>query len=318
MAEVGLLRVRARVGDRARGLQSVRRRLELPPARQGAQQGLPLGGRRHCRPLRSLSAPDSLAGILERARSDPQGADVRVDLERRQPRRGRQGVLLLPRRDADRQLHEAALQVSARGVSVRTACRGEPPPRRRRHGVRAPGYRRVRWRPLLRHRHRVRESGPGGHLRPRRGVQSRGRRGGAPFPAAVVVQEHVGLGRGTRGKSDHHARQKQRRRPPVAGAHRRRLDCRLAAEPDVRVQARPAPPLRPAGRHAALHRQRNQRRNCLRSVRALGKPVHEGRVPPSDCGRRAVRQPRRRGHEGGACTTRPRCRAADLPCGTCV
>ena len=57
MAEVGPLRVRARVGHRARGLQRERRRVELPPARQGAQQGVPLGRGRHRRPLRPLPAP---------------------------------------------------------------------------------------------------------------------------------------------------------------------------------------------------------------------------------------------------------------------
>ena len=36
-----------------------------------------------------------------------------------QPRRGRQRVLLLPRRHADALLHEDALQVSASGVSLR-------------------------------------------------------------------------------------------------------------------------------------------------------------------------------------------------------
>ena len=38
---------------------------------------------------------------VERRRPDPQGADVRPDQRRGQPRRGRQGVLLLPRRHAD-------------------------------------------------------------------------------------------------------------------------------------------------------------------------------------------------------------------------
>ena len=45
---------------------------------------------------------------------------------RRQPRRGRQGILLLPRQHADALLHEVSLQVSAGGVSLRPADRGEP------------------------------------------------------------------------------------------------------------------------------------------------------------------------------------------------
>ena len=68
----------------------------------------------------------------------------------------------------------------------------------RRHGVRAARLRRVRRRPLLRHRHRVREGGSGRHLHPHRGVQPRARRRGAARPAAAVVPEHVGLGRRAR------------------------------------------------------------------------------------------------------------------------
>ena len=53
------------------------------------------------------------ARALERARPDPQGAALRPDRPRGQPRRGRQGVLLLPRRHADPLLHAGALQVPA-------------------------------------------------------------------------------------------------------------------------------------------------------------------------------------------------------------
>ena len=45
-----------------------------------------------------------------------------------QPRRGRQGVLLLPRRHADPLLHEDALQVSASGVSLRRPAESQWPP----------------------------------------------------------------------------------------------------------------------------------------------------------------------------------------------
>ena len=67
------------------------------------------------------------AGAVERPRSDPEGAAVRPDQQRRQSRRGRQGVLLLPRRDADAFVPQGALQVSAarrfptRSSSRRTA-----------------------------------------------------------------------------------------------------------------------------------------------------------------------------------------------------
>ena len=55
------------------------------------------------------------------ARSHPQGAPVRAHEQRGQPRRGRQGVLLLPRRDAHLVLREDALQVPAAGVPVRAS-----------------------------------------------------------------------------------------------------------------------------------------------------------------------------------------------------
>ena len=64
------------------------------------------------------------AGPLERARPDPQGAALRPLRTRGQPRRGRQGILLLPRRHADPLVHEDALQVSAGRVSLRAARRG--------------------------------------------------------------------------------------------------------------------------------------------------------------------------------------------------
>ena len=54
-------------------------------------------------------------------RPDPQGATLRPRPARRQPRRGRQGVLLLPRRHADARLHEDALQVPPGGVSRTTS-----------------------------------------------------------------------------------------------------------------------------------------------------------------------------------------------------
>ena len=53
------------------------------------------------------------ARAVERPGSDPQGAPLRPDQQRGQPRRGREGVLLLPRQHADPLVHEVPLQVSA-------------------------------------------------------------------------------------------------------------------------------------------------------------------------------------------------------------
>ena len=80
---------------------------------------LPLERGRPRRHLRPPSAHLLRARALERPRPDSQGAPLRPDRQRRQPRRGRQGVLLLPRQHAHAFLHEVPLQVPAGGVSLR-------------------------------------------------------------------------------------------------------------------------------------------------------------------------------------------------------
>src|SRR5207247_1502755 len=97
------------------------------------------------------------AGALERARPHPEGAPLRPDGPRGQPRRGREGVLLLPRRDAHALVPEGALQVSPARIPLHLAGRGEPPPREARRRVRAGRHRRLRRRPLLRRHRRVRQ-----------------------------------------------------------------------------------------------------------------------------------------------------------------
>ena len=108
-----------------------RRRLELLHPRPGALARLPLGRGRDRRHLRRAPAAVPRARAVERRRPDPQGADVRPDQQRGQPRRGRQGVLVLPRQHAHALLPEVPVQVSAAGVPVRrpasrpTARRGK-------------------------------------------------------------------------------------------------------------------------------------------------------------------------------------------------
>ena len=137
LAALGALSQRAAMGHGARGLQPGRHRLGLLPARSRPQPRLSLGRGRHRRLQRRPAAAVPRARAVERPRPDPEGAAVRPDQQRRQSRRGRQGALLLPRRHADALLPEDALQVSAGGVSLRAAGRGEPPPRHGRAGVRA-------------------------------------------------------------------------------------------------------------------------------------------------------------------------------------
>ncbi len=113
MEEVGPLPQRAPVGHRPRGLQRERRRLELLHPRPGPLARLPLGRGRPGRHLRRQAAALLRAGAVERQGPDPQGAALRPDQQRGQPRRGREGVLLLPRQHADPLVHEVPLQVSA-------------------------------------------------------------------------------------------------------------------------------------------------------------------------------------------------------------
>ena len=115
----------ARLGHGARRLQRRRRRVELLPARSRPLARLSLERRRPRRHLRPAPISVLRAGAVERPRSDSQGAAVWPDRQRGQPRRGRQGVLLLPRQHADALVHEISLQVSAGGVSRTSSCSKE-------------------------------------------------------------------------------------------------------------------------------------------------------------------------------------------------
>ena len=85
---------------------------------------------------------DGLAGICDRhqricfaialwnrPRPDPEGAPVRPHWQRREPRRGREGVLLLRRQHADALLHEIRLQVPAGAFPYADLVRRESPAR---------------------------------------------------------------------------------------------------------------------------------------------------------------------------------------------
>ena len=120
--------------------------------RPGALARLPLGRGRSRRHLRRQAAAVLRARALERQRPDPQGAAVRPDQQRRQSRRGREGVLLLPRQHAHPLVHEVPLQVSAAAYPYADLVETNRRARRARARVRAARYRRVRRRPLFRRR----------------------------------------------------------------------------------------------------------------------------------------------------------------------
>ncbi len=83
---------------------------------------VPLGRRRHRGPLRRRPAALPRPDALERTRPDSQGAAVRSRQRGGQPRRGREGAVLPPRRHADALVPEVPLQVPAGQVPVRSNC----------------------------------------------------------------------------------------------------------------------------------------------------------------------------------------------------
>ena len=109
----------AGLGLRPRGLQRRRRRLGLVPARPRPLARVPLERGRDGRHLGRVRAAQPGPGAVERPGPDPQGADVRADQQRGQPRRGRQGVLVVPRRGAQQRLAALALPLPAGGLPVR-------------------------------------------------------------------------------------------------------------------------------------------------------------------------------------------------------
>ena len=103
-----------------------RRRLELVPARPRPLARVPLERGRHGGHDRRLQPAVAGAGAVERPGPDPQGADVRAGRPRGQPRRGRQGVLVVPRRRPEQRLAALALPLPAGRVPVRGPGRDQP------------------------------------------------------------------------------------------------------------------------------------------------------------------------------------------------
>ena len=162
------------MGDGPRGLQPGRQRLGLLPARPVPVPGLPLGRGRPRRDLRRPAAPLLRPRAVERAGPDPQGAPLRPDQQRGEPRRGRQGVLLLRRLDADPLVHEIPLQVPAARVPVPGPPRDESEADARGARVRAARHGDLRRRPVLRRLRRVRQGRTGGRFSIRVSVHNRG------------------------------------------------------------------------------------------------------------------------------------------------
>ena len=106
-------------GNPREDYSAVRNRLGLFHARSCSLARLSLDRGRHRRHLRQSPAPVFRVRLLERTRSDSEGAPLRAGRPGRQSRRGRQGILLLPGLHSHALLHEVPVQISAVGVSVR-------------------------------------------------------------------------------------------------------------------------------------------------------------------------------------------------------
>ena len=240
------------------------------------------------------------ARALERARPDPEGAHLRADREPGQPRRGRQGVLVVPRRNAEPLLESLALPLSAGCVPVRAARRGERSARQAGPRVRAARHRRSSTttatgssRPTTRRPApttcsstvRVTNAGPDAD--------------DAPRAADRVVPEHVGL-RGRRGEAG-------------AQGRGRRSDDRAPVPRALELVADAAPD----GSRAGARSSATTRRTTSGSSAARAR-VPEGRHQrPRRLGLR-LGQPRWVRHEGGVLVSRrgrPGRRRSSCACG---
>ena len=201
------------------------------------------------------------AGALERQGPDPQGAAVRADQQRRQSRRGREGVLLLSRLHADPLVHEVPLQVSAGGVPVRRAGDDQSPDAAGTSSNTNCSTRACSTTtaistssssmPRPRRRHPDRD-----HRR-----QSRAGSGDVACAADAVVPQHLVVGRATANC-----------RPSPADADRRRWRWSRRTDPKLGTRY-----LLLRGRAvAAVHRKRNQHRSGC-SASPQRDAVREGR-----------------------------------------
>ena len=190
---MGAVPFRKAMGDGQGGLQRGRGRLEFLHPRPRPLPRLPLGRGRHRRDLRRQAAALLRTGPVERQGPDPQGAPLRADQQRGEPRRGRQGVLLLPRLDADPLLHEVPLQVPPGRLPLRRSRAHQRAAVEKGDGVRTDRHGRLRRRPLFRRLRGVRQGRTGRHPGAHHGPQPRARSCGTAPAADPVVPQRLGF-----------------------------------------------------------------------------------------------------------------------------
>ena len=217
-------------------------------------------------PVHPAPGPLLRARLLERRGPDPQGADLRAGRAGGQPRRGRQGVLVVPRRHPQPLLPEVALPLPAARLPLRRPGRGERPTRPDPARVRAARHRHLRRGPLLEDRGDLRQGRPDRPLPPDPRHQRGSGRSDPARAAAPVVPRHLVVGRPPR----------RRRTIQVDGGPDGDLIADHPRAGTYRLAAAPGPDgVRP---DAAVLRQRDQQPADLRRRgrrRAYPKDAHQ-------------------------------------------
>ena len=230
---------------------------------------------------------------------------------RGQPRRGREGVLLLPRHHADPLLHEVALQVPAARVSrTRSSSR-----RTAAAAAAGPEFELLdtgifdddRYFDIVR---RVREGDARGHRHPHRGLQPRAR--SRRRSTSCRTSGSATPGPGARTPAPSRSSPRELGRPGLRVPRRRRL-ARADPLPNLPFAYRLGPRHLYAapGGAPAVHRQRDERAARLRAGAQQPPALRQGRLPPPRRRRRGRRvNPARGRHQGLRSTTAAWCRPA--------
>ena len=238
------------------------------------------------------------ARALERARPDPQGAAVRADRPGGQPRRGRQGGLRLPRRDADRPYLKALYRYPQARVPVRRPRRRERAPRPRRARIRAGRHGRPR-------RATASSTSSSNTPRPARRTSSSGSRPRTAGPEAATLHLLPTLWFRNTWSWGHDPEQ-----PSIGLRPEPRGTGRPSLASHRRIGRLPAGH-RPRGAVAAFTEQRDERRAALRGAERA--PVRQGRLP---CGDRRGTGRRRRSRRTGTKAAAHRRPASSSPAAT--
>ncbi len=154
-----------------------------------------MGGGRPRRHLRRQAAALLRTRVVERRGLDHQGTPLRPDQQRGESRRGREGVLLLSRLDADPLVHEVPVQYPQSAYPYARDRRHQQGARAARTRVRARRHGGVRCESLLRRGRRIRKGVARRHPDPDHHPQSWTRARHPARAADALVPQRLVLGR---------------------------------------------------------------------------------------------------------------------------